>query len=433
MPSRAAASTASLPQAGAGSPGAMGVALGGMLALASAMGVGRFVYTPILPAMAEALALTKSQAGLIASANFVGYLAGALLLAQPHLPGGRRLWFLAALAVSAACMAAMAPADAMANAMGAFMALRFAGGIASAFALILGSAVVLDRLGAMGRPGLAAIHFAGVGLGIAASAVVVDGTQAAGGDWRALWLASAALAALAACACPLLIPAEASLVPPRPAAAPSAASAAAPALPQRAARALASLNLCHGLFGFGYVITATFLVAAVRAAPGARVLEPAVWVLVGLAAMPSTWLWSRIGSRRGALVAYGLACLLEAVGVAAGGVWANAAGAVLAAVLLGGTFMGITALGFAAARTLAPDQQRRSFAVMTAAFGAGQIVGPIAAGWLIDRTGSFLAPSLLGAAALVVGGVLALATAHATRPGATAPTAQAAPSSSSSP
>src|ERR1700680_278944 len=87
--------------------GDIALAVGGMLALASAMGVGRFVYTPILPAMAAALSLTKFDAGLIASANFVGYLAGALLTALPRLPGGRRRWFLAALVVGAATTAGM--------------------------------------------------------------------------------------------------------------------------------------------------------------------------------------------------------------------------------------------------------------------------------------------------------------------------------------
>ena len=67
-----------------GSPVAL--ATGGLVALAAAIGIGRFVYTPILPVMAEALQLSKSQAGLIASANLLGYLIGALLAAHRGCP-----------------------------------------------------------------------------------------------------------------------------------------------------------------------------------------------------------------------------------------------------------------------------------------------------------------------------------------------------------
>ena len=77
---------------------ATSLAIGGFIAMAAAMGIGRFVYTPILPFMAEAIGLTKPQAGLIASANFLGYLLGALAAASPMLPGGKRGWFVAGLA-----------------------------------------------------------------------------------------------------------------------------------------------------------------------------------------------------------------------------------------------------------------------------------------------------------------------------------------------
>ncbi len=375
-------------------PNATGVALGGMLALAAGMGIGRFVYTPILPDMAAALGLSKSAAGLIASANFLGYLAGALLAALPHLPGGRRAWFLGGLTASAATTAAMALTDAMP----AFLLLRFIGGIASAFVLVLGSALVLDQLAVQRRPGLAALHFAGVGVGIAVSSVLVDALHGVGADWRALWLVSGAVAALAVPLASWLVPEVAA----EPTLGPGPQTRAAP-LPRR----LGALTLCHTLFGFGYVVTATFLVAVVRAALQARAMEAVVWLVVGLAAAPSIAAWGRMADRTGPLRAYGLACALEAVGVGAGGVWSTPAAAVVSGVLVGGWLIGITALGFAAARGLGAQHQRRSFALITAGFGLGQIAGPIVAGVLLDRTHSFAAPSLLAAGAVAVAAVVA--------------------------
>jgi MFS family permease len=134
------------------------------------MGIGRFIYTPVLPFMEEALGLTKPQAGIIASVNFLGYLLGALAAAWSALPGGRRTWLLGALAASAVTTGAMG----LTTSMAIFLVLRFVGGVASAFVLVFASAVVLDRLAASGRPVLSAIHFAGVGVGVAVSAVVVS-------------------------------------------------------------------------------------------------------------------------------------------------------------------------------------------------------------------------------------------------------------------
>ena len=375
-----------------GRAGDVGLALGGMLALASAMGIGRFVYTPILPAMVAGLGLSKTAAGLIASANFLGYLAGALLAALPRLPGGRWGWFIAALILGAVAVAGMAAASSMAP----FLLLRFAGGVASAFALVFGSALVLDRLALSGRGGLAALHFAGVGIGIAVSAVLVQALRTAGADWRGLWLAAGIVAAA-------VIPLTAWLVPPGEPVRP-----ARPAGPTTARRGLGALALCHGLFGFGYVATATFLLAILRTAPHGGGSEMLVWLVTGIAAAPSTALWGGIGGRIGPLRAYALAALVEAVGVTVGGLWPTPAGALLTAILLGGTIMGLTALGFAAANTLAPGQQRRSFALITAGFGVGQIIGPVAAGWLLDRTGSFAPPSLVAATALVLAAGIAL-------------------------
>ena len=162
----------------------------GFLALAVAIGIGRFVYTPILPAMADGLGLTRAQTGLIGSANFAGYLAGALASAHPLLLRGRKLWLAGALATCVATLVAMGGCSTLA----AFVTLRFVGGAASALGFVLATALVMDRLTRTGRSDLASLHYAGVGSGIALSAAVVSVARESGCEWRALWVISGVLA-----------------------------------------------------------------------------------------------------------------------------------------------------------------------------------------------------------------------------------------------
>jgi predicted MFS family arabinose efflux permease len=353
----------------------LSLSLGGLLAMAAAIGIGRFVYTPILPRMVEALHLSKSQVGLIASANFAGYLAGALLATLP-LPGSRRAWLLAALIANAACLALMGAVTTMPM----FLLLRLLAGIVSAFALVNASALVIQLLIASGRPRLSAVHFAGVGTGIAVSAALVATLS----DWRSMWFASAALALVAAIAVALLVPRQ------------GHASRRATGH----GHAAIALVAAYGLFGFGYIITATFIVAQVRGTPSIAPLEPYIWVLFGLSAAPSVALWSAASQRWGILKAFAIAALVEAVGVAGSAVWTNEVTVIVAALLVGGTFMGLTALGLLAASG--------RIALMTSSFGLGQILGPLFAGYVFDVTGSLSLPLLGAAAALVAAALLTL-------------------------
>lgn len=370
---------------------AWAAASAGCLALVTAMGIGRFVYTPILPFMIEDAGITTAQAGLIASANFLGYLLGALAAAAISLPGGRRRWLITALAASAISTGAMG----LFSTFGAFIALRFAGGVASAFVLILASTLVLDQLATLRRAALSAVHFAGVGAGIALSAVLVAALAARGHDSPDQWIASGIVSLAAAGAVAWLSPRERT---PAAAATPGAAGKADPMLPR--------LTLAYGLFGFGYIITATFISAMVRGAPDLRDAEPVVWLAVGLAGIPSVAAWGWVGRRTGEERAFAIACLVEAAGVVLSVLASNAAAVVLGAAMLGGTFIGISALGLVAARRLASGDPRRALAVMTAAFGLGQVIGPSFAGFAYELGDSFVVPSLAAAAALVLAAAL---------------------------
>ncbi len=367
------------------------LAFGGLLAMAAAIGIGRFVYTPILPPMVEALSLSKVEAGLIASANFVGYLVGALLAAW-KLPGSRRTWLLGALAVNAIGLAAMGATQSLAL----FLILRLIAGIAGAFSLVFSSALVLDHLARTGRSPLSAVHFAGVGTGIAVSAALVAILLANGAAWSALWYASAALSLPA-------IAAVAAMVPPGE----GAGASAAPAATAKSRSGFVALIVAYGLFGFGYIITATFIVAQVRGTTAIAPLEPYIWMLFGLASAPSVALWTWLAARWGILKTFAVAAIVEAVGVAASALWLSATGVIVAAIFVGGTFMGLTALGLIAARETGSGDPRGRIALMTASFSAGQILGPAFAGYIYDATGSLAMPSLAAAGALIVAAVLA--------------------------
>jgi predicted MFS family arabinose efflux permease len=354
--------------------------------MASAVGIGRFVYTPILPHMVDALHLTKSQAGLIASANFIGYLAGALLSAV-KLPGTQRGWLLGALAANVACLAAMG----LTTDMALFLALRAGAGLASAFALVFSSALVLNRLAVAGHGGLSAVHFAGVGTGIAAASALV----ACFVDWRDMWFASAAMALIASIAVTIMVPAD-------------HPGAAAPAgAKTKLSTGFWFLLVAYGLFGFGYIITATFIVQMVRGTPAIAGLEPYIFILFGLSAAPSVALWTRLGAKLGILRTFAIAALVEAVGVGASALFLSPATVILTSVFVGGTFMGLTALGLLGAREGGGDPRGR-IALMTASFSFGQILGPSFAGYVYDFTGSLAVPSLAAAGALVIAALLSL-------------------------
>jgi len=367
-------------------------AFAGMMGLAAAMGIGRFVYTPILPGMMEALHLSASDAGLIASANFIGYLAGAYLAAGGWAHGRERALMLAGLAASAVLAAAMG----LTGQLAAFLVIRFLAGVASAFVLVFLTAIVFDRLAAAGRTDLQALHFGGVGVGIAASSLMMMLLVGRHADWQAGWFWSGGLSAVAFVLVAWMVDRG-----PRG----GGEQAREPRLPKTPA--LGRMILAYGLFGFGYVVTATFLVAIVRESGAGRVFEATVWMVAGLIGLPSVWLWQAVASRTGLYGAYTAGCLVEALGVVASVALGGAAGPLLAGALLGGTFIAITAIGLQAARLLAPAAPRRVLALMTAAFGVGQIVGPIVAGFLAEWSGSFVAPSLLAALILLASGLAA--------------------------
>jgi predicted MFS family arabinose efflux permease len=373
-------------------PSPLRFAVAGMVAMAVAMGIGRFVYTPILPGMMEELGLSATDAGWIASANYVGYLIGALAAAGGWAHGRERTLMLAGLGASTILAGLMGMVDTMT----AFLVIRFLAGLASAFVMVFLASIVFGHLAAANRNDLQALHFGGVGLGIAVSSALMAILVTGHAGWAAGWLWSAVISACGFVLVALLIGRDA---------VPGTVAGREPAIPKTLP--LIKIIVAYGLFGFGYVVTATFLVAIVRQGGGGRVFEAMVWMVTGLAGFPSIWLWQKVVERIGLYSTYLAGCLIEAIGVAASVTMGGRTGPLLGGFLLGVTFIAVTALGLQIARQLAPQAPRKVFALTTAAFGVGQIIGPIVAGLLAQWTGGFALSSIVAAAILVLSGAIA--------------------------
>ncbi|WP_129530276.1 YbfB/YjiJ family MFS transporter, partial [Achromobacter agilis] len=177
---------------------------------------------------------------------------------------------------------------------------------------------------------------------------------------------------------------------------PRAASAPAAGLPP----GMLGLALHYGIFGVGYIIPATFLPAMAKE----TIPDPAVfgwaWPLFGLAAAVSCLLVPRLSRGRDDRRIWRGAQALMAVGMLTVAIWHHIAAVILAALLVGGTFMVITQAGMLAARRDAGASASRAAAIMTAAFAAGQILGPLLASWAADW-GAGLPQVLAGSAALL--------------------------------
>jgi len=342
-------------------PRTAAVVLAGALALAVAMAIGRFAFTPLLPLMMRDGLLDAAGGAELAAANYLGYLVGALsagrLAARP----------LPLLRACLLAMALMTAAVGWTDAPAAWTALRFGAGVASAWALVAVSSWALTTLAARGRALWVGGVFAGVGGGVALTGLLAW----AAADWpaRQLWQGLGALALVLAAAVAWLLREAAPPVPP---------AAPAPGAPRSGCPPGSwPLVWCYGVFGFGYILPATFLPAMARALIDDPARFGLVWPLFGAAAVASTLGSVRLLAVLRPLPAWVLCQATLALGTAMPLLSRSAAALAVAALAVGGTFVLVTVIAMAVARERVPQQPAPLVARMTAAFALGQIAGPL--------------------------------------------------------
>lgn len=371
---------------------AIGPSLAAAAVLAIGMGFGRFAFTGLYPLMINDGILTVHSGTLAASANYAGYLVGALLVARAR-PSDACLLSIVTAVASIICMGALA----WIHAPWAIVSIRGLAGIVSAISMIAASLWLLQHIGhAHGAP----LMYAGVGAGIALSAELIAAAHALGLDSSMTWIVLAASSLI------VLIAAIPSLkAKPKPEPHFGRGSAHDHGSHSSILDAVRLIAI-YGLAGFGYIITATYLPLLIKGALGS-VNPIQVWAVFGLGAVPSCFLWHALHVRYGTRLSLVANLAVQAVGVALPALNHSAPSYLASALLVGGTFMGTVTIAMPAARRVAHAVRFNMLAGMTAAYGIGQIIGPLAANALYASSHSFSGSLLTATGTLLLAAILA--------------------------
>ncbi len=352
----------------------------------TALGLARFAYGLVLPAMRADLSWSYFDAGVVTTMNAAGYLVGAALGAAAARRYGAWKMIVGGVAGMAVSLAATAPVSAMAP----ILLFRFGAGLFGGLAFVAGGTLAAQLSKNSVRSALV-WYPAGAGLAVVVSAGGQALIDAASGSWRVSWLALGLLGAVAAALLAVIIPRSGEGQPVQK----SGVSARAK-----------GLEISYGLFGLGYISYVTFVGAYVK--DGGADLDPRVfWALLGAASIVGAFAWPPLFARYSASAMYPVTLAFCSLGVLAILLDRSAIGALASAALFGFSFLAVVSGVTASARDrVVPEGWAKAIGSLTVTFGAGQTIGPLLGGALGDtssglRLGLGASVVILAAAAVV--------------------------------
>jgi predicted MFS family arabinose efflux permease len=379
----------------------LGPALAGLAASLVGIGLARFGYSALIPALVQEGWFGGAAAAYLGAANFTGYLAGALLADRMAMtiPSAALLRGMM-LAVSLSFLACAAPLP-----FAWFFAWRFVAGYAGGVLMVLAAPAILSRVPASRRGAVGGIIFSGVGIGIVLAALLVPALVrlGLGQAWLALGILSLALTAHAW----RRWPAEPI---------PHLAKTDEAGLPRALPVALKGLCLAYALNAVALVPHFVFLVDYVARGAG-RGLEAGAqaWVLFGLGALIGPLLAGLVADRIGFARALRWGLAAQAATIAVPALTAGVIPVAVSGFLVGALTPGIVPLVLGRVRELAAgEDHRRAWGLCTSAFAFGQAGAGYGYSYLFDATdGSYRVLFAIGASAVALALAVESATARA--------------------
>ena len=346
-------------------------------AIAVVNGFGRFAYALLLPVMRDDLAWDYALSGWLNTANSLGYGVGALaglFLLSRFRPA---TLFVAGLIMTVVTLLLCG----ITRDLWPMMFWRFACGVGSAWVFACGGALVAAYYAKDPAQSAAAIavYYAGGGLGIALSGVLLYPVLGTVGGQHWSWAAGWVVLGLAALAL--------SIAPSRLALRMGGQTSTLSAEKLRW-RDYSPIMVAYFLFGVGYIVYVTFVIAWLKEMRMGFDVSVVVWLVLGMASMASGYVWRKAMSRWWPVHTFAAVTVCTAVGTVLPLLSNHVAMLLLSAVLVGGSFFMAPGAMMALARsTLPPQLWAKAMSLFTFVFAIGQGVGPVAAGWIADHSG----------------------------------------------
>jgi len=364
------------------------ILLAGILAIIVGVGVARFAFTSLLPFMLEDF-LSLTYAGVLASFNFAGYLAGAVFSIFIKDINTKVKYFRIGMTLSIITTLVLATTTNETL----WLLSRVVAGFGSAMVLIVGGAIVMVKLNFENKTKAMGIHFSGIGFAIVISELISQYVLE-NGTWTEAWLALSAFAFIISFYSLYILSFDKMIKK--------------EAVKHTLSKSIFStyvtlLILAYFTEGVGFVVQGTFLPDIINSLEGLEGYGNLGWLIVGIAGIPSSILWMRLADKYGSVNVIIIAMALQIIGILIPAFSTNIIPNLLSGALYGSTFIGLVALFLNLGGQLAGKNPVVLMGAMTAAYGIGQVGAPLYSVALIDYFGNYNAALYVTAFIVFVG------------------------------
>ncbi len=358
----------------------------GIFSLILGIGIARFAFTSLLPAMMKDY-LDVTSTGVLASVNFAGYLSGAIFAIFIQDINTKVRYFRIGMILSIATTLVLG----ITQEQTLWIISRIIAGFGTAMGMVVGSAIVMYKLDMPNKTKAMGIHFSGIGIAILTTDLISKAVLNSSQDWHSAWVILGLIGIPLALYSIYILSFDFHIKQ--------------AAVKHRFDITIFNhfvilLTIAYFTEGVGFVVQATFLPDIIDSIPGLEGWGSKTWTIVGLAGIPSCILWMRMAHRFGSIEVIIFAMILQLIGILLPAFTNNIYLILLSGILYGGTFVGLVALFLNLGGKIASHNPVILMGAFTTAYGIGQVTAPLYSIILVQQSESY--NSTLYVTALIV-------------------------------